>query len=233
MTFDKVSTKTMRQQVYDQLRKRIITANIPPGQVMTIQGLAKEFGVSVMPVREALWQLESEKVIVIQSNKRIFVNALTRKDMEEALNLRLVLEPIAAERSCDRITDNELAHLRQVVETMEIAFDQPDRFFSLNSEFHFCIYSASDSPMLLQIIDTLWARVGPYLNINWDEKGRHSSIIRFHWLMYEALAEKDKQKLKESLIKDLKHAATTIMPLLQETPLGTETITGTRGLPKG
>jgi DNA-binding GntR family transcriptional regulator len=222
----------MRQQVYDQLRKRIITANIPPGQVMTIQGLAREFGVSVMPVREALWQLESEKVIVIQSNKRIYVNALTRKDMEEALNLRLVLEPIAAERSCDRITDSELAQLKRIVTEMEVAFDQSDRFFSLNNEFHFCMYAASDSPMLLQILDTLWARVGPYLNINWDNKGRHSSVIKCHRLMCKALAKRDKQRLKEWLIEDLKHAAATIMPLLQDAPSGTETTVTIKGLPK-
>jgi DNA-binding GntR family transcriptional regulator len=68
MFIEKVSTKTIRQQIYDQLKTKIISAEISPGQVMTLQGLAKEFGVSVMPVREALWQLESEGVIVIESN---------------------------------------------------------------------------------------------------------------------------------------------------------------------
>jgi DNA-binding GntR family transcriptional regulator len=225
MNIEKISPKTIRQQIYDQLKKKIISATIPPGQVMTIQGLANEFGVSVMPVREALWQLESEKVIVIESNRRIFVNTLTRKEMEEALNLRLILESIAAERACDRMGDDDLSHLRQTVEMMERAFGETDKFFSLNIDFHFTIYSSADSPMLLGMIDALWARVGPYMAINWGEKGHHASVIRFHRLMYEALSRRDKEKLKESLAADFRVAAQTIIPLLQDTAPETRSAT--------
>jgi DNA-binding GntR family transcriptional regulator len=214
MNVEKISTKTIRQQVYDQLKQRIICAAIPPGQAITIQGLASEFGVSVMPVREALWQLESEKVIVIESNKRIFVNALTKKEMEEALNLRLILEPIAAERACDRISEESLAHLKRIVELMGLALEETDKFFSLNSDFHFIIYLSADSPILVQVIDSLWARVGPYMNINWGKKGHRESVIRSHRFMYEALCQRDKKRLRESLIGDLKFAANTIIPLL-------------------
>ena len=98
MHIEKITTKTLRQQIYDQLRKKIIAAEILPGQVVTIQGLAKQFEVSVMPVREALWQLESEGVVVIESNKSIHVNALRRNEMEEILDLRLILEAIAARK---------------------------------------------------------------------------------------------------------------------------------------
>jgi len=225
MNIEKISPKTIRQQIYDQLKKKIISAAIPPGQVMTIQGLANEFGVSVMPVREALWQLESEKVIVIESNRRIFVNTLTRKEMEEALNLRLILEPIAAERACDRMDDVGLSRLKQIVETMESAFEETDKFFSLNIDFHFAIYSSADSPMLLGMIDALWARVGPYLAINWGEKGHHTSVIQSHRLMYEALSRRDKEKLKELLAEDLRVAARTIIPLLQDTAPETRSAT--------
>lgn len=70
---------------------------------MTLQGLPKEFGVSLMPVGEARWQLESEKAVVIRNNKRIFVNVLKRKDTEEAFDIRMLLESWAVERFCERM----------------------------------------------------------------------------------------------------------------------------------
>jgi len=70
--------------------------------------------------------------------------------------------------------------------------------------------------MLLGIIDALWARVGPYMAINWGEKGHHTSVIQSHRLMYEALSRRDKEKLKELLAEDLRVAARTIIPLLQD-----------------
>ena len=65
MKFEKLNAKTLRQKVYDQLRHGIITGGILPGQSIKLRDIAKQFGVSLMPVREALWQLESEKVIVM------------------------------------------------------------------------------------------------------------------------------------------------------------------------
>ena len=150
MNIQKISIKTLRQQVYDQLRKRIISAEILPGQVMTLQSLAKEFGVSVMPVREALWQLESEKVIVIESNKRIYVNGLKRKDMREALRLRLMLESMAAENACDSMTETDVSRLKRIVEAMEAALDKPEKYLSLNTQFHFTIYACANSPCSLK-----------------------------------------------------------------------------------
>ena len=99
MGIEKISVKTMRQEVYDQLRDKIISAEILPGESISLRELAAKFGVSLMPVREALWQLESERIIVIESNKRIHVNTLTAKEMDEALRLRVLLESMAAERA--------------------------------------------------------------------------------------------------------------------------------------
>lgn len=193
-----------------------MSAEIVPGQVMTLQNLAKEFGVSVMPVREALWQLESEKVIVIESNKRVYVNALTRKEMEEALRLRLMLESMAVERSCERITDNDLARVKQILSSMESALEKPKRYVLLNSQFHFTIYSYADSPMLLEMIDSLWARVAPYIHIAWEKAGDHAYVMKCHQGMFQALAERDKEKLTAWLHEDLTQAAQTIIPFLSD-----------------
>jgi len=214
MNIEKISTRTLRQQVYDQLRKKIISAEIVPGQVMTLQGLAKEFGVSIMPVREALWQLETEKVIVIESNKRIYVNGLKQKDLEEILRLRLILEPIAAESACERMTPGEVLEIKHILDGMEAALDNPKKYVVLNNRFHFAIYSYADSPILLEMIDSLWARVGPYINIAWERAWDHSRVMKSHRGMYDALVGRDKGKMKEWLCEDLTQAARVITPFL-------------------
>ncbi|MBW2283524.1 MAG: GntR family transcriptional regulator, partial [Deltaproteobacteria bacterium] len=67
MGFAKIQKKTLRQQVYEQLKERMITAEILPGEQITLRNLAERLGVSLMPVREALWQLESEGAVVIEA----------------------------------------------------------------------------------------------------------------------------------------------------------------------
>ena len=119
MVIEKIAVKTLRQEVYDQLRDKIISADILPGETISLRELAQKFGVSLMPVREALWQLESERIIVIESNKRIRVNTLTAKEMEEALRLRLMLESTAAERACDLRPESALPKVRKQLEALQ------------------------------------------------------------------------------------------------------------------
>ena len=71
MVLEKITTVTLRQKVYEQLRSKILGAELLPGEVISLRGLAEKFGVSILPVREAVWQLESEKILVVESNKKI------------------------------------------------------------------------------------------------------------------------------------------------------------------
>jgi DNA-binding GntR family transcriptional regulator len=216
MVIERISVKTLRQEVYDQLRDKIISAEILPGETVSLRGLAEKFGVSLMPVREALWQLESEKIIVIESNKRIRVNTLTAKEMEEALRLRLLLESTAAERACDLRPEEAVPKVRGILEAMEASLDRPKIYMRRNTQFHFSIYAYSDSPLLLDMLNRLWARVFPYSYtyaiVNHDK----ADAMRSHWQMFEAFAERDKKRLTEALRQDLEQAARRIIPALEE-----------------
>lgn len=214
MKLEKILVKTYRQQIYDQLRRKIASAEILPGESISIKDLAREFGVSTMPVREALWQLESEEVIVIESNKRIHVNKLTPTEMEEALRIRLLLETLAAERSCERRPESQVQKAKGILDDMQASIANPKRYMMKNNQFHFALYSCADSPLLLLIIDWLWARVGPYLWIQ-ATKVDLSDDWKYHHEMYQAFAKKDKRKLAGALGKDLRDAAELIIPLLE------------------
>ena len=84
-----------------------------------------------------------------------------------------------------------------------------------NNQFHFKIYSFADSPLLLHIINLLWARVSPYLFIQ-DARGDLSGSMACHQEMYEAFVEKNPNRLTEALRKDLEKAAEFIVPFLEK-----------------
>lgn len=215
MKLNKLDSKTLRQKVYDQLRREIITGEIMPGQSIKLRDLAEQFGVSLMPVREALWQLESEKVIVIESNRSIHVNGLTARDMQEAIEIRLMLETLAAQRACELRPDSAVAKVKRLLDDMQDAIDKPKRYMMRNNQFHFAIYAYSDSAMLLQMIDWLWARVGPYVFIHATKVGDLSPTMKCHEDMFEAFAKKDKEKMADALQRDLNSYARFIIDFLE------------------
>jgi len=220
MAIEKISVKTLRQKVYDRLRDKIISAEILPGETISLRELARNFGVSLMPVREALWQLESERIIVIESNKRIRVNTLTPKEMEEALRLRLMLESTAVERACDLRPEEAIPKVKTLLEAMKASIDRPRIFMRRNTQFHFSIYSCADSPILLEILNRLWARVGPYVYTHAIMTQDNSKVLKRHQRMLEGLEKKDKKKITDALREDLETAARIIMSALEKSTCG-------------
>jgi DNA-binding GntR family transcriptional regulator len=211
---ERIESKTLREKVYDQLRHKIIYGDILPGQKVTLRNLAEQFGVSFIPVREALWQLETEKVIVIERNKFIRVNTLTPAEMNEALAIRLDLEAKVAARACDIMSSERLSRLRSLITELEASTGSPREYLMRNSDFHFAIYEAADMPLHMQIISQLWARIGPYLVIHAKETKVLGQTVKLHRAMLTALQKRQKKNLVHALRQDLRDAATFILPYL-------------------
>jgi DNA-binding GntR family transcriptional regulator len=216
MTLARIEKKTLRQTVYDQLRESIIAAELLPGEPITLRQLAEKFEVSQMPIREALWQLEAEGVVVINQNKSMWVNKLTLKELEEITWIRIDLEKKAAEKACSLRTEADIAILKTVIKEMQGAIDDPDLYNKRNRQLHFAIYESADSPLLVSLIDQLWARVGPYFNIQYLGVDQ-LRIVSFgcHQKMYETFIKRDARGMKEALEKDIRTAADRIRPFLE------------------
>ena len=215
MTLRKINVKTIRQIVYDQLKKSITTAELFPGQKINIRQLAEKLGVSPMPVREALWQLESERVILIESNKSITVNKLTHEELDQIRWIRLTLETMAAQRACELRLDSDILALKNLVSSMKESFGRIKEYLRINKEMHFGIYRLAESPILMGIIDNLWARIAPYFNIQYLGPEFIKNIaMPCHEKMVKALADRDKTVIAEALYEDITNAAQRIHKLL-------------------
>jgi DNA-binding GntR family transcriptional regulator len=215
MKLDKIESKTLRQKVYELLKEKIITAELLPGQKISLRNLAVTLGVSLMPVREALWQLESEKVVIIQSNRHMRVNNLTTQEMKEAYKIRLTLETMAAKIACDLRSNSDLSKVKSILLALDESINEPKQYLKINRRFHFEIYSLSKSPMLIDIIDGLWARVGPYIYLHTTERRDLSVNMKYHKAMFEALLERNKRKMTNAIGGDLKTASGDILHYLE------------------
>ncbi len=207
----KIPKMTLRQRIYEELKNRIIAGHIVPGQMITLHGLANEFGVSSVPVREALWQLESQKIVVIENNKRMYVNTLTKKEMAEALDLRLMLELAAAEKACDKTTRKTLSRIEVVLKKLDESADDHSNYMLLNRQFHSLIYNDIDSSMLMDLINQIWARISPYIQILLTNYYDFSTSVKAHHGILDALTKKDKVLLVEWLHLDLSHVTEFIL----------------------
>jgi DNA-binding GntR family transcriptional regulator len=214
MDLGPINVLTLKETVYKRLLDAIVSGKLPPGTHVTISQLADEFGVSLMPVREALRKLEAGNFISIQKNRRIAIKELSAKDLNELLEIRLNLELMAARKAVRNCPDETVSHLRRLLEEVKSAKD-PEEFLEKNRQFHHTIYQRADMPILQEIIEGLWGRLGPYLHIYVSETPNYQVLkIHYHEGILKGMEERDPRKLCKWLALDLKKAAELVTGVL-------------------
>ena len=207
---------TMHEKVYVEIRQALMAGQFAPGQRITVRELAEMLGVSPMPVREALRRLEAERGLVAEG-RTMAVPRLTQADYQELCDIRVALEGMATEWAAEQITEAELAELRVVMEAMDRDAVEPDveGLLRLNREFHMLVYRACRKPLLIDLIQSLWLRVGPFISyaVRTDmltSFARHNPQHP-HVLAYEALAEGKGKQARAAITSDIRRAAKIIV----------------------
>jgi DNA-binding GntR family transcriptional regulator len=156
---DTLNFRTKGELVYEQVRKRILEGDYAPGQRISMSALARELGVSDIPVREGIKRLEAEGLLDYETHKGAIVSRLTTTEIEELFAIRAELEALALRRAAASITQAQLAGLRGLLDAMaeaELAHDAAT-YGKLNREFHLSIYDAQSYRKLSEMIRNLWA----------------------------------------------------------------------------
>ncbi|NCB00752.1 MAG: GntR family transcriptional regulator [Spirochaetia bacterium] len=213
MPISKIETKTLRQKVYDQIRESIMSAEMEPGESFSLRTLADKLGVSIMPVREALWQFETEKVIIIESNKKMSINTLTREQIIEIFNLRFHHETDLVRESCLRGSKRIEHKLENALKKMSVANSNTKHFLKWNKEFHFTMYENTNSSITLDIVNNLWLRLAPYFGIH-APGSKIFTNFAVHELMFESFKSQDEQTLVSSFKTDLMETKEYILDVL-------------------
>lgn len=162
------------------LRELIMTGELQPGTPLRQRQLAGRFGVSATPVREALRRLESEGLITNDVHKGSIV-AQSAGGLHEKVQIRAVLEGLAASLAAPKITSEHLAELRAYNDRLLAAELSPSEVETINRRFHFLIYEIADSPLLLSLMRLLWKSFpgGPQVFRNRrDSYAEHDALLQ-------------------------------------------------------
>lgn len=154
--------RTVGQMVYAVIRECIMTGVFAPGQHLRQEDLAERIGVSRIPVRTALMQLETEGLVAFHPHRGAVVRTLTVEQVREIYEIRALLEPHALHKSIDRMTSARAARLRELGSKLDIDHGT-DEFIEERVQFYRELYDAEANPVLVDMIEDLRGSVGRYL----------------------------------------------------------------------
>jgi DNA-binding GntR family transcriptional regulator len=208
----------LASQIHERLREQLMSAAFQPGQRLKIRELAKALGTSETPVREALIQLVRDRALEMKEGYFIRVRRLSLAEYIELRDIRLQLEPLAAERAIPRLSDADIDHLGAVHGKLVEAEATADYRAALqhNFDFHFGIYRRSGMPQLTELLDRIWVQVGPMLNFlyphghpTYDHEHQHVNVLR-------GLRRRDVQAVREAIRNDLIEGGRAFVRVLEE-----------------
>lgn len=205
----------LNDQVYDQLCALLRQGEFIPGQAVRVARVAEAFGVSAMPVREALTRLQAIGVVANVSGRSLGVPSLEYDELTDLRNVRLEVEVLALKWAVENRDDAFLADLERLLDKLE-AFERSNNiqgYVKANYEFHVRLYRQSKSPVLIDIIDTLWLRVSPHL-YQLDRKKQYKVSNEHHSNIVKAIRAGNHERAMHHLVLDISDAYEDLMKTL-------------------
>lgn len=206
----------MGANVLGQIKELLLTGQLMPGESLSLRSTSEALGVSVMPVREAVYQLVADQALEVAPNKSVRVPTLTGEQFEEITRIRLNIEGYAVEQAALNASQELVSHLRELNRLLSKAMEQSGNKVDavrLNKELHFSVYAAAQMPMLIKIIETLWLRIGPILNYDLrigSERTLKKIAVQHHSDLIKALERGDAAAARLALCGDIESAFRSI-----------------------
>jgi DNA-binding GntR family transcriptional regulator len=208
---------TLGAQVLTHLRSQLITGMLAPGDKVSLRTLAVQLGVSMQPVRDAVARLVAERALEVTPKRSVQVPLMSLPQFRELTAIRLGVEGFAAEQAARERGGSQRAMLSR----FEAAFRRQskrrapdvDAAIRANANLHFAVYRAAAMPALVAIIEGLWLRIGPVLNLDLrDGENRLASGIaaRCHAALVAAVLAGDARCASAALRDDIGNTAAFI-----------------------
>jgi len=190
----------VNKEIYKELKKRIVYLDYKPKQVLNIKELAKEFGVSPMPVREVLILLESEKLIHIIPNNGIYVNDISFQELKDAFEIRLFLVGLAGKLAAQRVTSEELNKMKELLEKVKKEKNRK-KLIQLDAEFHDLVNYSTKNQTLAETLKRLRNQIGRLWFFAKENDAYSQQIPEDFEELIKALENKEQNKC-EQIMKD-------------------------------
>lgn len=201
--------------VTSSLRERILTGSLPPGTALPQRSLAAEFGVSRIPVRDALLTLEIEGWVKSSSREGAVVAPMSPDDLQELYELRLALEPGLAAHGTTGLGAGDLAEMREWLALMRATTD-PLAWRRANDEFHALIYRRTGRPRTTALVEDLRQKIQRYLHLHLTVVGDAERLDHEHETILAAVARGDGDAVAAATHEHLTTARDRILSHLLE-----------------
>ncbi len=209
-----MTRQVLGRDFYDQLRDALMLGELRPGDRLTFRDVAARFQASVTPVREALLQLVAEGVLHAAPGRTITVPMLTRDRFIELRNIRLLLEPHAAELAVRRGPAGLVSEMYRLYAELLRNRERADIAGCMRAhrDLHFTLYEAAAMPTLVALISTIWLSTSPYVVFLYSDPdsglfeppyiGRGRQVDE-HLKILEAVSAQDPAAARAAVVRDI------------------------------
>jgi DNA-binding GntR family transcriptional regulator len=184
---------TAQDAVLAALREDILTGVLEPGDQLVQEALAERYGVSRVPLREALKMLESEGQVVNHPHRGYFVAELSVADLREVYHLRGLLERAALTAAVPLLDEVDIEEIAGLGEDVDTAAREGDvlAMAEANRRFHFALFDAAAMPRLSRLLRQLWEATDAYRALYYQQQVNRSRVLEEHDSMIAALRDRD------------------------------------------
>jgi len=160
-----IAHQSLVDRVTDELHRAILNGDFQPGSAVSIVELCEQFGVSHIPVREALRRLESEGLVSLRPGRTALVASLSADDLADIFRLRRLIEGDLAIRAMATMTEERLALARDALDGFPEVTGEPVALAAAHHAFHSAILHGAAGPADRRVLDLLWRAADRYLHL--------------------------------------------------------------------
>jgi DNA-binding GntR family transcriptional regulator len=219
-----IDRRLLHELVLERLRAAILNGELCPGEFIRQQRIAEQFGVSQMPVREALKALVAEGLVEDIPYRGVRVVQYSLKDIADLFALRSFLEGRTASAAALLISEADLEHLSDLENKMRssMALDEIASYRELNRQFHQTIYRSSKSYFLIQTLDKLWSSYPTMLPGNFPQTatqiipGGSERDIDEHQAIFKALKMREPDLAERLMCEHIQKAGEELYTTLKD-----------------
>ncbi len=188
-----MSAGTAQVRTIAALRSDVLAGVLAPGTQLVQEDIAARYGVSRVPVREALQALASEGLVSHYPHRGYFVTELSVSDLQEVYRLRRILEAEAIAEAIPALSDDDIDNLEQLCRLVDSAAAQGDlaRLTAANRRFHFALFDAAGMPRLSRLLRQLWDASDLYRALYFQQAANRGRVQAEHAEMVEAIRDRD------------------------------------------
>ena len=174
--------RTLSGALINEIRQAILSGRYPAGSQLRQDALAETYGVSRIPIREVLFQLEAEGLVKILPQKGAIVSQLSREEIDDVFDLRILLEPRLFLASAPKLIQEDFDRLdeKQTTYVRAIAAGQIDEYGRLNAELHMAMYHRANMPRTQQIVASLLQTSDRYTRVQLSSEAAMARAMQEH-----------------------------------------------------